>query len=206
MSEAILIAGGGKTRLQELNKQNILDTQITLLDKQIRRLNNSGVFKITLSLGFGAEQIKKHISDKYRTCQEMFTYITEKKPLGTAGWMHLTPKRKKPVFVMNADDVLKYDMIEMLKQHLSHPKYVATIAAVKVDHISNCGSITNKDLLITSFNEKTGEKQSGLISAGQYVFSPRIWDYLPKKKIVSLEKDVFPKLAEKGLLACYIIK
>ena len=58
------------------------------------------------------------------------------------------------------------------------------------------------DNLIKRFIEKpTKDKApSNLINAGVYVLSPKVFDYIPSGRAVSIEREVFPKLAEEGKL------
>src|SRR5208282_6886879 len=46
---------------------------------------------------------------------------------------------------------------------------------------------------------------SNLINAGVYVLSPKIFDYIPSGRAVSMEREVFPKLAEEGKLCGHLV-
>jgi mannose-1-phosphate guanylyltransferase len=61
---------------------------------------------------------------------------------------------------------------------------------------------------IKRFVEKPpkGKAPSNLINAGAYVLSPEVFSYIPKGKAVSIEREVFPKLAEEGKLCGHLIK
>ena len=55
---------------------------------------------------------------------------------------------------------------------------------------------------IKRFIEKPAKDKapSNLINAGVYVLSPKVFDYIPSGRAVSMEREVFPKLAEEGKL------
>jgi mannose-1-phosphate guanylyltransferase len=55
---------------------------------------------------------------------------------------------------------------------------------------------------IKRFVEKPvkGTEPSKLINAGVYVLSPKIFEYIPEGKLVSMEREVFPKLVEQRKL------
>ena len=55
---------------------------------------------------------------------------------------------------------------------------------------------------IKRFIEKPpkGKAPSNFINAGVYVLSPEVFDYIPAGKHVSVEREVFPRLAEEGKL------
>jgi len=44
---------------------------------------------------------------------------------------------------------------------------------------------------------------SNLINAGAYVLDPKVFDYIPEGRPVSLEREVFPKIAQEGKLYSY---
>ncbi len=56
--------------------------------------------------------------------------------------------------------------------------------------------------MIKTFIEKPakGTAPTNLINAGIYVLNPEIFSYIPKGKHVSMEREIFPKLVEKGKL------
>jgi len=208
MTKAVLIAGGAGTRLQNEGVPKALaslDSHTTILDKQIELLNQNGVFNIILSLGFQAEQVIQHLKRKYRNHENMFEYVIEYEPLGTGGWLKLMKPLQEPFFVLNADNLIDYDMIELLRAQLEHPEVIATVGVTEVEDISESGSVLTQEDLILTFQEKTGQNTKGLVNAGHYVFTPRIWGCLPRKKNISLENDLFPLLARKNRLGCYKI-
>jgi mannose-1-phosphate guanylyltransferase len=79
----------------------------------------------------------------------------------------------------------------------------ATIALYRVEDPSRYGTVKMvKQNKITQFVEKAslGQAPSNLINAGVYVLNPEIFDYIPGGRPVSIEHEVFPKLAEEGKL------
>ena len=49
-------------------------------------------------------------------------------------------------------------------------------------------------------NHLRDKAPSNLINAGVYVLSPKVFNYIPVGRAVSMEREVFPKLAEEGKL------
>jgi mannose-1-phosphate guanylyltransferase len=79
----------------------------------------------------------------------------------------------------------------------------ATIALCKVDEPSRYGVVEiGSDNRIRRFIEKPpkGTAPSNLINAGVYVLSPKVFGYIPPGKHVSMEREIFPKLADEGTL------
>ena len=76
----------------------------------------------------------------------------------------------------------------------------ATLSLCKVEDPSRYGvAETTKNGKITQFTEKPpkGTETSNLINAGVYVLSPQVLQLIPKDKAVSMEREIFPKLASR---------
>ncbi|MFQ6073947.1 MAG: sugar phosphate nucleotidyltransferase, partial [Candidatus Bathyarchaeia archaeon] len=58
---------------------------------------------------------------------------------------------------------------------------------------------------IVRFVEKPSREEapSNLVNAGIYALNPEIFDYIPEGRPVSIEHEIFPKLAEEGKLHGY---
>ncbi|MGC9345510.1 MAG: sugar phosphate nucleotidyltransferase, partial [Candidatus Bathyarchaeales archaeon] len=59
---------------------------------------------------------------------------------------------------------------------------------------------------IKRFIEKPppGTASTNLINAGVYVLTPEIFNYIPEGRMVSLEREIFPKLVKEGKLYGYV--
>ena len=55
-----------------------------------------------------------------------------------------------------------------------------------------------KNAEVKKFVEKGKNTKSKLINGGIYVFNRKIFNYIPKDKKISLEKEIFPRLIGKG--------
>ena len=86
-------------------------------------------------------------------------------------------------------------MISLHKQNSS----IATIGVTLARKNTIPDNIAVEGNKITSYNKRKNQ----FINAGIYLFEPKIFSYLPKKG--TLDRDVFPKLAEQGKLYSYII-
>jgi mannose-1-phosphate guanylyltransferase len=121
-------------------------------------------------------------------------------PLGTAGPIKKAEKligNKEPFLVLNGDIFADINYKEMLSNHLEN-KATATIALYEIEDPSRYGVAELADNnSIKRFIEKPpkGTAPSKLINAGAYVLSPKIFEYIPRGKTVSMEREVFPKLA-----------
>ena len=126
-------------------------------------------------------------------------------PLGTAGPVKKAEKllgHEEPFIVLNGDIFSDLSYRELFQAHVNS-NALATIALCKVEDPSRYGvaELAN-DHLIKRFIEKPPRDKapSNLINAGVYVLSPKVFDYIPSGRAVSMEREVFPKLAEEGKL------
>ena len=93
-----------------------------------------------------------------------------------------------------------------MKRPRAAKKAIATIALYRVEDPSRYGvAELAQDNHVIRFVEKPSREKapSNLINAGIYVLEPEIFDYIPSGKRVSIEREVFPKLAEEGKLCGY---
>ncbi|MEK6884994.1 MAG: sugar phosphate nucleotidyltransferase [Nanoarchaeota archaeon] len=90
------------------------------------------------------------------------------------------------------------DLKKLIEFH-KNKKSLATISLVTNDDPSSFGSVVLKDDKILDFVEKSSEGEK-LINRGVYVFEPRIFDYIEPDKNISIEKEIFPRLAKEGVL------
>ena len=131
------------------------------------------------------------------------------KPLGTAGSIKKTEKKighNSPFLALNGDIFADVNYTEIIKQH-EKTRSLATLALHKVKDPSRFGvAELAKDNRITGFIEKPEKDKapSNLINAGVYVLDPKIFNYIPENRTVSIEREIFPKLAERNQLYGYI--
>ncbi len=208
---AVILAGGLGTRLRpvtyEIPKPLIPIQGKTLTEHVIGNLKMAGVKKVYLSIGYKSEQIIAYFKDKDLGVE--LDYIVETEPLGTGGWMHmLTPAQKKDFeedfIVVNGDDLFEIDWDKMHAQHKS-TKALITIALVEIEDVTKFGVAEFEGRRIKRFVEKPLPENapSHYVSGGQYIFSKKVFLEIPPEKRFMNERELFPKVAEKGRLYAY---
>jgi mannose-1-phosphate guanylyltransferase len=210
--KALILAGGFGTRLRPLSctrpKTLFPIVNKPLLQWTLERLAKSNITEAILAVSYQTEVlIKQH---KIPKCGLRITYSRDplKKPLGTGGPIKKAEKLvgyDAPFLVLNGDIFANVDYKEILKIH-EEKDAVATIALHSVKDPSRYGvaELTRKNR-IKRFIEKPPREAAptNLINAGVYVLSPKIFKHIPKNRAVSIEREVFPKLAkEGGLYGC----
>ncbi len=102
--------------------------------------------------------------------------------------------------VTYGDGVSDIDVSKLIAFHLSHRK-IATVTAVRPP--GRFGEMLIGNAAVTRFNEKPPQAE-GYINGGFFVFdAKRIWDYLPNRQDLILERDPLCRLAEDGQLMAY---
>ncbi|MFX1454712.1 MAG: sugar phosphate nucleotidyltransferase [Promethearchaeota archaeon] len=217
MTKGIIISGGWGTRLRPLTctipKPLIPILNKPVLERQILLLKSAGISDITLAVSVMADVLKEYFKDGKRLGVEI-RYTDERSPMGTAGAIKLAEDHLKDdnFFMLNGDVLLNFDFIEILKTHEKN-KGLGVIGGKFVDDPSRFGVliIEESSNRITEFLEKDEYKPPGgkiipmPINAGVYLLEPDVFDYIEASKKVSIERDVFPKLASKGKLYYYPI-
>ncbi|MGQ9507017.1 MAG: sugar phosphate nucleotidyltransferase [Candidatus Bathycorpusculaceae bacterium] len=211
--KAIILAGGFATRLRPISctRPKILFPIVNkpLLEWTLERLAKNNIKEVIMAVNYQTENaIKQHKIKKYGV-HLSYSRDPIRKPLGTGGPIKKAEKqigRNSPFLVLNGDVFADVNYTEILKLH-KEKGGVATIALHKVEDSNRYGvAELTEDNCIKKFIEKPQLKEAPTnpINAGVYVLSPKIFEYIPEKRAVSMEREVFPKLAEKGMLYGYV--
>jgi mannose-1-phosphate guanylyltransferase len=113
-----------------------------------------------------------------------------------------------PFLVLNGDIFTTIDYASLIKNHKDN-NAIATIALYKVKNPSRYGTVKlTENSQITKFVEKApqGKAPSNLINAGVYTLEPVIFKDIPAERPVSIEHEIFPKLAKESKLFGYEFK
>jgi NDP-sugar pyrophosphorylase family protein len=205
--KAIILAGGVGTRLRPLSctRPKLLFPVLNkpLLDWTLERLAETGVDGVTLALKYMAEAFMQRYGESKHGIK--ISYSLEKTPMRTGGAIKYAEEligHEEPFLVLNGDIFTAIDYTALINKHKQN-KAVATIALCRVEDPSRYGTVklTNKNR-ITQFVEKAplGKAPSNLINAGVYILHPEVFNYIPAGRPVSIEHEVFPKLAKEGKL------
>lgn len=129
--------------------------------------------------------------------------VKEEKLLGTAGaLLNIRHLIEGAFFVINGDTILDMDIKDLIEFHKNHDG-IATIVLRVSSTPYKGGVVITQGNKILKFIEKPKIKHAMLMNAGITIFEHKVFNYI-KKSHNSLEKDVYPFLASKGLLYGYI--
>ncbi len=207
ISKAFILAGGLGTRLRpvtyELSKLMLPVQGKPILQWNIELVKRFGISDITLAVGFKHEQIQQFFGSGEKLGVKIH-YNIEKEYMDTAGALRIAEqhlKGEKKFIGMNGDELKDIDFSAMSAVHEKN-NAIATIALASVPYRHGGGVVKTEGNIVTEFSEKPADEQPGnkLIHAGAYILSPEIFGFIEGGKKVSIEKEVFPLLAEKGRL------
>lgn len=204
--EAVVLVGGQGTRLRPLTirtpKPMLPVAGVPFLTHQLARARAAGVEHVVLATSYKAEVFVAHFGDG-ASLGLRIDYVTETEPLGTGGGIRNVADRLEsspddPVLILNGDVLSGHDLGAQVAAHQRRGA-VATLHLVRVPDPRAFGSVvTDADGRVLEFVEKSPEPVSDLINAGTYVFARRLIDEIPAGRVVSVERETFPGLLERG--------
>jgi mannose-1-phosphate guanylyltransferase len=211
--KALILAGGFATRLRPLScsrpKTLFPIVNKPLLQWIFERLADGGVTEVVLAVNALTKfYIQQHKPSKCGL-KVRFSVDPPKMPLGTGGPLKKAEKmigHDEPFIMLNGDIYADINYRELIEAHKKSGA-IATIALCKVEDPCSFGVADLKGNVIKRFVEKPpkGQAPSNLINAGANVLSPEVFAYIPEGRAVSIEREVFPKLADEGKLCGHCI-
>jgi mannose-1-phosphate guanylyltransferase len=206
--QAIVLVGGRGTRLRPLT-ETVPKPALTLVDRpflayMIEWLAGHGVTEVVLACGFLPEVLREALAGEERRAGVRIRYAVEPRPLGTAGAIRfaaevLGDELDERFLALNGDVLTDLDLSALLDAHRRRAAR-ATIALHPVEDSSAFGLVHSAgEGEVLAFLEKTGEAVPGEVNAGMYALERPVLELIPPGENVSVEHDVFPRLAGAGL-------
>ncbi|MGC9132930.1 MAG: nucleotidyltransferase family protein [Nanopusillaceae archaeon] len=195
--KAIILAGGYGKRLRPFTEdkpKNLVEINgKTILEYQINWLKKYNINDIILLAGYKYEKLIEWCKENEEKLNVNFYFSIESKPLGTGGALKKAEKilkNEEKFLMINGDIITNLDISK-----LSLDNFIGVISLVPLR--STYGVVLLEGNKIKEFIEKPILKEYW-INAGVYLFSNKIFEYLPE--IGDIEKETFPRLAKEGLL------
>ena len=205
---AVVLVGGFGTRLRPLTedipKPLLPVGQRPIIEHVVRSLAAGGVTEVVLALGFRPDAFR----DAYPsgTCAGVpLRYAVEPEPLDTGGAIAFAARAAaidETFVVVNGDILTDLDVWRLVELHRERGGE-ATLHLTPVEDPSSFGVVaTDEDGRVQRFVEKPPRESapSRMINAGTYVFEPSMIERVPVDARLSVERVVFPAVAEEGRL------
>ncbi|CAG0892558.1 unnamed protein product, partial [Darwinula stevensoni] len=221
--KALILVGGYGTRLRPLtlsrSKPLVEFCNKPMVMHQIEALVAAGVRHVILAVSYRAEEMERELREESAKLGVKVSFSHEKTPLGTAGPLALARELLEedpgPFFVLNSDIICDFPFKEMMAFHQKHGRE-GTIVVTKVDDPSKFGVVIfdEEGGRVERFVEKPIQFMSNKINAGIYLFNTEVLERIEvdslelalKLKPTSIEKEVFPYMADDGNLYAFEMK
>ena len=205
--QALVLVGGEGTRLRPLTatlpKPVVPLAGRPLISYMIEWLAGHGVEEVILACGFRPDALREALGEGEPGGPRL-RYLTEPRPLGTAGAIRFAADLLRDRFLALNGDVLTDLDLTRADPGARGARRRATLGLVAVDDASAYGLVrTGPDGEVTEFIEKPegGRAVAGEINAGAYVLERSVLEEIEPEAAVSIERDVFPRLVGDGLHA-----
>jgi NDP-sugar pyrophosphorylase family protein len=198
-----ILAGGSGTRLRSVvsDRPKVL-AEVNgrpFLKYLLDQIASADAREAVLCTGYMSEKVRETFGERYGRLS--LAYSVEQKPLGTGGALRLALPflRSDLVLVMNGDSFVAVDLRSYLNWFLETERAAAMVLAEAAD-ASRYGRVSlGQNGAIEAFEEKDASPRSGWINAGVYLLKKSTLEAIPNDAPFSLEREMFPQLAKRGL-------
>jgi mannose-1-phosphate guanylyltransferase len=199
--QALILVGGEGTRLRPLTntipKPVIPLAGRPFLSYMVDWLGRHGVEEVVLACGFKTEKIREVLGEGGAP---RLRYVEEPEPLGTAGAIKYAAAGLSGRFLaLNGDVLTDLDMTALMSFH-EQQRAQATLGLYPVPDATGYGLVNHDgDGAVLEFLEKPERPEPGEINAGTYVLEHPVLELIPDGRMVSIEREVFPRMIGNGL-------
>jgi mannose-1-phosphate guanylyltransferase len=217
--QALILAGGEGTRLRPLTLTRPKPA-MTLVDRpfiayMVDWVARHGISEVVIACGFGSEAVREALGNG-RPGTARVSFVEEPQALGTAGPLRLAADQgllDERFCVLNGDLLTDLDLSELIRAHEDR-RATVTLALHSVADPSSYGLVRRADGPsapgarpagpggeVLGFLEKPAPEEidTDEVNAGAYVIEPEVIDMIPRGRMFSIEREVFPQLVGRGL-------
>jgi len=209
--QAVILAGGLGTRLWPLTetipKPMAPVAGAPYLEHQLRLLARQDIRDVLLLTGYLGEQIEEYFGDGAKLGLRL-DYSREPSPLGTGGALcHARSKLAEAFIVIYGDSYLPMRYADAFHRLIESG---ADGLIVVYDNTAEDTSVKNNtelddDGYVTRY-EKDSPDPLSYVEAGVLALRRAVIDLMPAEGVVSLEKEIFPKLIAARKLVGYVTR
>lgn len=209
MKQAVILAGGKGTRLQErlqgLPKPLIDICGKPLLERQIELLKSYGFHQILILVNHGA----KHIIDFCMSRDDWgidVQCLDDGQPLGTAGAViNILPMLADDFLVVYGDTMFDIDLARFQSFHDQAPSAGATLFLHPNDHPQDSDLVgmdaSDRITAFYPYPHPPGAYLPNLVNAGMYYFRKSVLQrWVGNKQLLDFGKHIFPVLIDQGVV------
>lgn len=209
IQKALILTGGKGRKLRPITYEIpvglIPINGKPLLEYTIKTLASYEIRDITLSIGHLGDKIQDYFGNGSQFGVKI-SYNIQKDASGTTKPVKEAAAhfKKAPFLLIYGDVLFDLNLADFIAAHQAQGNF-ATVAVTSTQNPANFGAVSMRGNQVVDFSEKPKKDKihTYLISAGIYIIEPKALSFLPKSNGTMLEKDMFPKMAQKGQLTGY---
>ena len=195
--QAVIMAGGVGQRLHPLTKETpkpmLPVGDRPLMAIMIEQLQEAGIRRVNVTTHHNQEKIREHFGEGEGFGVDI-SYVSEERPLGTAGALGLMEQPEETLLVINGDILTRVDIRNMLAFH--REQGAALTVAVRQHELQIPYGVVECDgMAVTKFEEKPAYDL--LVNAGIYMLEPTVYGYIPNDEPSDMP-DLIARLLEAG--------
>lgn len=210
--QAVILAGGMGTRLKPLTdkipKVMVLVNGKPFLWHLLKLLESQGVNDIILCIGYLGKQVKDFFGNGGSLGMRIRYSEETDRLLGTGGALRQSKDLlDSHFFVINGDTYLPIEYNKLDGAFLKSRKNALMVVYESNDDtgIRNNVELDNESIII-KYDKENPDSKMKHVDAGVLIISQKVLDTLEKGCPVSMEKEVYPVLAQRRELAAYVTK
>lgn len=194
---AVIMAGGFGTRLRPLTevlpKPMLPVGDRPLLERTIGQLRDSGIRRVNVTTHYLTDKITSYFGDGHEFGVEL-NYVSEDRPLGTAGGLRFVGHQDEPLLVINGDVMTGVRFCDLMAYH-RELRADATVGVRKYELQVPYGVVDCEGPRLLRIREKP--LMSFMVNAGIYVLEPSAYRHVPVNEHFDMP-DLIKCLLEKG--------
>jgi len=194
----VIMAGGEGSRLKPFT--NILPKPLiplndkTVIEKILDSFTDSGFYYFFLSINFKGKIMAAFFEELEPDYS--ISFVEEKKPLGTAGSLHMLKEELKSTFLLtNCDVILDLDHGDLIDFHNKNNCEITLVASAKKLTVPYGACEIDREGFLSKIVEKPSLDY--LINAGLYVIEPSALEEIPDDEFFHIT-DLIEKVKSKG--------
>ena len=204
--KAVIMAGGEGIRLRpltdEMPKPMLPVGDRPLMEFTVQQLRDSGIKHLNIAVHHKSEKITEHFGDG-REFGVDISYVTEDRPLGTAGALGLIEPPRDTMLVINGDILTQVDFRAMRAYHREQQADI-TVAVQQYELQVPYGVIECEGTQVRSLSEKPLFKY--FVNAGIYLLEPIVYQFIPNGKRYDMTDLIQRLVAEGRMVVAFPIK
>ena len=194
--EAVIMAGGQGVRLRplpdDLPKPMLPVGGQPLMERTLKQLRSAGINRVSITVHHKPEKITEYFGDGHEFGVDI-NYLSEDRPLGTAGALGLMDLPKETTLVINGDILTQVDFRAMLSYHREQ-RAELTMAVWRYGVQVPYGVVEFQDEAVIRLSEKPS--LDFFVNAGIYLLEPSVYRFIPAGQRYDMTDLINQLLAE----------